>query len=195
MSLETLRAQYPVFTSGRFENLTLRDVVALRKEQEPRPFIWSARLSTGIFGLPGCSSGNSPHVPKGENEVMLAFNDTGLHELIELGFVPCPSCHPEQAPDFWQKTRSIIEYTYPFLPEAEQILDRNLVPFDARRLKWEIIAPYITKPPNRLYIPPNLPKHELFNMKVRFHRMGFELPAVGFYDSSSPDRFTQYSVE
>lgn len=195
MSLETWQAKYPVFNEWIFKNLSLRQVVGLRKEQEPRPFIWSVRLSTGIFGLVDCPAGNSAHAPKGENEVLLALGDTGLRQLIDLGFLPCPVCHPEETENFWDKTKGIIECDYPQLSDTKQILDRNIIPFDARRVKWEIIAPYLTKMSNRLYVLPNLNEQELKKFKQRINGIGFSLPPIGFYDHASPTRFTEYIIK
>ena len=195
MSLETWQAKYPIFNRGKFENLTLRQVVGLTKEQEPRPFIWSVRLSTGLFGLVSCPAGNNPYVPKGENEVLLAVGDTGLRQLIDLGFLPCPACHPEETENFWEKTKRIIECNYPELSDTKQILDRGKVPFDARRVEWEVIAPYLTKMPNRLYILPNLNEQELRKFKQRIDDIGFSLPPTGFYDHASPTRFTEYIIK
>jgi hypothetical protein len=195
VSLETWQAKYPVFENGRFENLSLRQVVGLRKEQEPRPFVWSARLSSGLFGLTSCPAGNSPHAPKGENEVLLALGDTGLRQLIDLGFLPCPTCHPEETENFWDKTREILECNYPQLSDVRQILDRNIIPFDARRVEWEIIAPYLSKMPNRLYVLSNLGEQGLKEFKQRIIGLGFSLPPVGFYDYTSPTRFTEYIIK
>ncbi|HUC94923.1 MAG TPA: hypothetical protein VMR19_02910 [Candidatus Saccharimonadales bacterium] len=194
MSLETWQAKYPVFESGKFENLSLRQIVGLRKEMEPRPFIWSARLSSGLFGLTGCPAGNSPHAPKGENEVLLALGDNGLRQLIDMGFLPCPTCHPEDTENFWEKTKGIIGCNYPELSDTKQILDRNIVPFDARRVEWEVVAPYLSKMPNRLYVLPNLDEQELGKFKQRINDIGFSLPPTGFYDRTSPTRFTEYII-
>jgi hypothetical protein len=195
MSLETWQAKYPVINRRKLENLSLRQVVGLRSEREPRLFVWSARLSSGLFGLVDCPAGNSPHAPKGENEVLLALGDTGLRQLIDFGFLPCPSCHPEETEKFWEKTKGIIECNYPELTDTKQILDRNMVPFDARRVEWEIIAPYLSKMPNRLYVLPNLNEHELKRFKQRINDIGFSLPPTGYYDRSSATRFAEYIIK
>jgi hypothetical protein len=193
MSLETWQARYPVI--GKLENLSLRQVVDLIKEQEPRPQVWSARLASGLFGLIDCPAGNSKYAPKGENEVLLAVGDTGLRQLIDFGFLPCPSCHPEETENFWEKIKQIIECNYPELTDAKQILDRNLVPFDARRVEWEIIAPHLSKMPNRLYILPGLGDGEVEKFKQRINSLGFMLPPTGFYDHNAPTRFTEYIIK
>ena len=195
MSLETWQAKYPVISSHNFENLSLRQVVGLRKDGEPHSFVWSARLSSGLFGLIDCPAGNSPHAPKGENEVILALGDAGLEHLIDLGLLPCPTCHPEEREGFWGKARAVIESGYPELSDAKQILDRNLIPFDAIRLDWEKITPYLTAMPNRLYVPLNLSEDELLEFKERINRLGFSLPPVGFYDRGAATRFTEYLIK
>lgn len=193
MSLETLQARYPVFVDGEFQKLNLREVVEARKEIEPKQFIWSARLSKGIFGLTDCKSGNSSHAPKGENEVILAFGDEGLSELIRLGFLPCQTCHPEETPDFWNKADEEILKKYPFLDDAWYFLDRNLIRFDVRRVNWEALAPYLTALPNRLYVPGGLEEDSLQNIKKRFNLLGFSLPPVGVYLSYKP-YFKEYQL-
>jgi hypothetical protein len=193
MSIETWQAKYPVINDHQLNNLTLREVAALRKEKEPKEYVWSARLSSGLFGLVDCPAGNSPHAPKGENEVMLAIG--GSTYLIDLGFLPCPTCHPENTPDFWDKAREAILIDWPFLTNEKQILDRNLIPFDAMRLNWKALAPYLTKMPNRIYTQPNLDEQVVIEFKKKIEDLGFSLPPIGFYDHSSPTRFTEYKIK
>lgn len=195
MSLETWQAKYPVIDKGQIENLSLRELIINRKEIHPQEFVWSARLSTGLFGLVNCPSGNSSHSPKGENEVMLAVGDEGMQQLIKLGFLPCPTCHPEDQPDFWKKTKGTILSVYPAITDEKQILDRNLIPFDATRIDWEKVAPYLAKMPNRLYVPPNLNPSVLQEFKKRIDKIGFSLPLIGFYDRTSETRFTEYIIK
>lgn len=194
MSLETLQARYPVFVDGEFQKLNLHEVVEARKEIEPRPFVWSARLSTGIFGLTDCKSGNSPYAPKGENEVILAVGDEGLRHLIDLGFLSCPVCHPEETPDFWNKAGDEILRKYPFLDYAPHFLDRSLICFDVRRVNWEVLAPYLKALLNRLYVPNDLEEDSLQNIKKRFNLLGFSLPPVGVYLSYKP-YFKEYNIK
>ena len=193
MSIETLQARYPVFTDGEFKNRTLRETVSLRKEKKPIS-IWSARLSTGIFGLTNCRSGNSPHAPKGESEVALGLGDEALHEFIKLGFLPCPVCHPENVSGFWDAASDSILRYYPNLSNPTKFLDRSVIPFDSRRVNWEKLAPFLSNMPNRLYVPAGLDDRDLGVIKARFPRLGFDLPPVGFYDTNSPTRFTEYNI-
>lgn len=195
MSVETWRARYPVFEDREFKNLSLRELTSNLKEREDRPFIWSARLSTGLFGLVSCPAGNSPHAPKGENEVIIALGDDGLAFLIGLGFLPCPTCHPENTQDFWQKAEDDIIWNYPELDDAKGILDRNKIPFDAMHVSWEVLAPYLSKMPNRIYTKPGLDDITLQDFKRRIEGLGFDLPPIGYYDHNSPTRFTEYNIK
>lgn len=54
--------------------------------------VYSARISTGLFGRTDCVAGNRG--PKDSKEVILAAGETGLVKLIELGFIPCDVCKP-----------------------------------------------------------------------------------------------------
>jgi hypothetical protein len=171
MSLETWQAKYPVVSEG-FAKMSLRQVIDLKNEKESNKFIWSARLSSGLFGLTDCPAGNSSHAPKGGNEVMLALGDEGLEHLIDLGFLPCPTCRPESP-----------------------LIKRNLIPLDTMRLDWEKLAPYLTKMPNRIYTQPNLSEEVIYEFKERIKSLGLELPPIGFYDRTSATRFTEYSIK
>jgi hypothetical protein len=199
MSLETLQARYPVYLNEQFQRLNLREIVTVRKETEPKPFVWSARLSTGIFGLPDCPAGDSPHVPRGEDEVLLALGDKGLEMLFNLGFLPCPACHPENTPDFWEKSKGAIGYVYPWLTDVHQIMDHDLVPFDARGLCWELLRPIMKSMPNRLYILPGLDKStegkaEVTKFRERIIGLGFTPPPIGYY-VNEPPWFIEYALK
>lgn len=191
MSLETLRARYPVYSRGHFEKLSLREVVHLKKEVEPSSFVWSARLSTGIFGKLDCPSGNKTYVPKGANEVILGVGDEGLAALIDLGFIPCPKCHPENVEGFWEKATPAINKKYPHLRRPEDFVDKKIVGYDARNISWKRILPYLSMMPNRVYLPPNLSEEELQEFKGKINKMGFSLPSVGYYT----DTFIEYKIK
>lgn len=192
MTLETWRVRYPTIISGKLENLKLRE--ALRKESGSKSFLWSTRLSTGLFGLPRCPSANKEQVPKGENEILFAFGDKGLAKLIDLGFIPCISCHPERVPFFWEKAGEVVRRNYPNLTHVYQFANKTAVPFDVRRVDWEAIAPYLTSLPNRFYVPPNLSEKEVREFKQRIENTGFSPPPIGFYDRSTPVGFTEYKL-
>lgn len=194
MSIETWKADYPVVVEGDIQNHTLREINLIRQEFEVKPFIWSARLSTGILGLPDCKSGNSKHAPKGANEVVLAMGNEGLSKLVELGFIPCPTCHPENVPGFWDKARDSIMSSYPRLKNVKDFADKNIVPFDSLRVDWEALAPYLTALPNRLYVSEGLTKTELQGIKERFEKLDFKLPPVGYYINGAP-WFREYEIK
>lgn len=174
---------YYTFHRGLFEPLSLRKIAQL-KEKGPSDLIWSARLSSGLFGLTDCPAGNRG--PKNLNEVILAQGREGLACLIWLGFIPCPACHPEKEALFWSLAYGPIEQCYHF--DNEQ--DFLQLDFDARRLRWEEIP--IT--PNRLYVPPDLDIQDLFQLSERFYRLGKELPPVGYYDREAPGHFRRYHI-
>lgn len=192
MSLETWQARYPTIVNEELQNLTLREAFAIRKEKEPGVYVWTARLSTGLFGRHDCLSGNKSYAPKGENDVLVAVGDSGLSKLIELGFIPCPDCHPEDRPDFWKKAGPAIKLKYPNLTDIRQFIDKNIVGYDTLAVNWETLAPYLKGLPNRLYVKPRMSKAELHEIKVRFEeKLGFELPAVGYYGKG----FTEYIIK
>lgn len=193
MSIETWQAKYPTVIEGELCNLKLKTTLREKKESQPGSYVWSARLSTGIFGLHDCKSGNSPHAPKGANEVVIALGDWGLDALIDLGFLPCPTCHPENTPDFWNKAKEMIEIDYPELSDIHQFLDRKILPFDSRRVNWEALAPYLTALPNRLYVPENLTEDDLRMIETRFNLLNFKLPPVGYYMNTKP-YFQEYKL-
>lgn len=195
MSLETWKAKYPTIVHRQIQNRYIWETVRARQETQPKQYIWSARLSTGIFGLHDCKSGNNPHAPKGESEVMLAVGDFGLSGLIDLGFIPCPTCHPEDnTTDFWEKAKDAIQKKYPDLTDIRQFADKSVVPFDSRRVNWEELAPHLTALPNRLYVPEGLGDEDLRSIKLRFESMGFTLPPVGCYVNGAP-WFKEYNIK
>lgn len=109
MSLETWTAKYPTVVAEELQNRTLRETFKIRKETEPGAYVWTARLSTGIFGLHDCKSGNSIYAPKGENEVLVLVGQDGLEYAIDSGFIPCPTCHPENTLGFWDHAKDAVE--------------------------------------------------------------------------------------
>lgn len=194
MSVETLNTRYPTFAKGEFEKLFLRETVLKRYEGEQRLDVWSARLSTGIFGKLDCRSGNSSHAPKGENEIILAVGNEGLGKLIELGFIPCPTCKPENTPDFWNSAGEAIMSAYPTLKDVHDFSDKKIVPFDSLRVDWETLAPLLTALPNRLYVAEGLTDTDLAAIKERFEKLNFKLPPIGYYINGAP-WFKQYEIK
>lgn len=181
------RIQYLTYHKGEVEMLTSREVVSLAKEMDGEN-LWSARF-TGILGLPDCPAGNRG--PK--DEVVFALGQRGLAFLICLGFIPCPTCQPENKLWFWDDANASIEATY----HLDNISDFALLDFDARRVNWEFLLPHLKRTPSRLYIP-QLPVMEaydkLLELKERFRRLGFDLPPVGYYDRNAPDHFFEYRI-
>lgn len=185
MSLE--RIKYLTFVENDLKMFTLRELVPLIKELD-KETLWSGRF-TGILGMPDCSSGNRG--PK--DEVLFAFGKSGLAFLIEMGFIPCPTCHPEDQANFWETVANPIETTY----HLEDVHDFALLDFDARRVNWEFLLPYLKRTPGRLYIPKLAEedeREELLELKERFFRLGFELPPVGYYDRDAPGHFFAYEI-
>lgn len=177
------KGSYYIYEQGRLRPQGLRKIFYSSEKLSTEP-IWSARLSSGLLGLTDCSAGNRG--PKNINEVILARGHEGLAYLIWLGFTPCPSCHPENEPQFWPSARGPIEICY-HLDDEKDFLK---IDFDARRLRWEELP--VT--PNRLYVPPDLDSTELFQLWERFTRLGKALPPVGYYDREAPGHFRQYAI-
>lgn len=183
------RASYAVIVDGEYRQQTLRDLVCTISAQTLRPRAWSARLSTGLFGLPDCTSGNRG--PKNMQEVLLAVGDKGLQELITLGFLTCPTCTPEQVDGFWDTADLVIHMLYG-LQNTHDFTNRQIFPFDARRVSWEKVVPAIGGFPDRLYIPEGVEEDELNTLGQRLSRLTTPLPDIGFYDRTVPERFTRY---
>lgn len=153
--------------------------------------IWSARLSSGLFGLTNCKAGNRG--PKNYNEVILGEGIEGLNKIVDLGFITCPVCKPEKINGFWDSIKDNVKEKYR-INILEDYTDKEVLPFDARRVKWEEILPVTGKTPERLYVPSNLSDKELKNLNKRFEKIGFELPSVGYYNKEAPGRFTEYKI-
>lgn len=185
--------EYSFYDGARWKEGSLKDVVKIAGEDR----IWSARISTGIFGLPSCSSGNRG--PKSGQEVLLGIGNEGLQEIVSLGFVTCPVCHPEnEEKDFLGIVKGIVRYCYDFENPAD-FLDRKKVPFDARRLDWEKIANIAWGLPSRIYVPEKLAREEVEQFANRLKNiqsssLNSSIPPIGFYDRNSPTRFTAYDL-
>lgn len=178
---------YWVWQEGIYEKRTREEIRGIRSHIE----MWSARLSTGIFGKPNCKVGNLG--PKGESEVLLATGDEGLRKLIDLGFITCPVCRPEETQNFWERIREIVAAKYN-LHSLEDFADRQKLPFDARRVNYEEVIGIIGRAPNRLYIPRDVVTSELWDLRKRFESLGVLLPHVGYFNPDIPEMFTEYKV-
>ena len=182
--------RYLTHTGQHLTELTLAEIVTLRHERE-NGFFWSARLSSGLFGLTDCQPGNRG--PKSFTEVILARGDAGLRFLIESGFLSCPSCKPENVPGFWEAGADAITRTYGFT-EPKDFVKKEILTFDSRRVNWEVLLPLLRATPNRLYLPQNLCPEDLITLNDRFASLGFELPPVGYYDRNSAGHFFEYRI-
>lgn len=178
---------YWVWNDGTYWQRDIEQVRAIRSHIE----MWSARLSTGIFGKPNCPVGNLG--PKGESEVLLATGDEGLRKLVDLGFITCPVCRPEETPNFWERIREIVAAKYN-LHSIEDFADKQKLPFDARRVDWEEVMGVVGKSPNRLYMPQGIMETELLQLRKRFESLGVLLPHVGYFNPDVPEMFTEYQV-
>ncbi|MBU2561475.1 MAG: hypothetical protein KKD17_04195 [Nanoarchaeota archaeon] len=183
--------RYFIFKYGCYEHLCVHDIVKYAREQDPSPFLWSARLGTGLLGLTSCPAGNKG--PKSDNEVLLALGDEGLVKFVELGFITCPVCRPDSVDGFWAAVGKTANEMYGVC-SLEEFIDKGRIPFDARRLAWEELLPVIGRTPGRLYLPPGLDESDIVSLKSRFGRIGFALPEVGYYDHKSEARFSRYTI-
>lgn len=183
---------YYAFLDSNYQKIGLRDLVIYRRKQNPSPRIWSARLSTGLFGLTNCEAGNRG--PKGYNEVLLAVGDAGLRKLVDLGFITCPSCRPEKIESFWSILKETVQHKYSII-SLEEFIDKETLPFDARRVNWEELLPVIGKAPSRLYLPKGLEERDLIGLKRRFDDIGINLPPVGYYNPNVAEKFTPYTID
>jgi hypothetical protein len=182
---------YCVFIGNGYYDLSLKELVTRRQKQNSQQRIWSARLSTGLFGLTNCRPGNRG--PKDYKEILLAEGDGGLRKLVELGFITCPACKPEAKQDLWTVIGELASQRYG-LNCLEDFVDKAKLPFDARRLSWEEILPAVGAAPNRLYLPQGLQNAELLDLEKRFEKARFDLPPAGYYDASAPGRFREYNI-
>lgn len=185
--------RYFFFDRGGWAKDSLREVVEARREHQGiERQIWSARLSTGLFGLPDCPAGNRSGTPKGEKDVILARGSMGLIPLIGLGFISCPACHPELTEGFTQAAALLVLVKYKLLESYEQWFDRSLVPFDAARVNWEGLAKVGIGLPPRLYLRARLVPAEVVAVRQRLAKLTSELPELGYYDRNAPGHFVVY---
>ena len=146
--------------------------------------VWSARLSTGLFGTPQCPSGNKG--PKERNEVVLGLGNSGLQELVKLGFIPCPTCEPNNTDGYVAAEPTVLEeYGIPL----EKFADKTIVGYDARRVEYERILPLIGKPPSRFYLPAGLEQGEIDTFKQRMHDMGFAIDSPWYYENGKARQY------
>lgn len=159
-----------------------------------RETLYSARISTGVFGFTDCSAGNRG--PKNKDEILLAEGEEGLKEIIDLGFIPCPSCNPLLTKEYFlDQIEFKIKERYR-LEDVRDFSDKKKVPFDARRLNWQRITEMTQGVPGRIYVPQGLSLDEMNNFADNFWiNTGFRVPPIGYYDSNSPNKFTEYKIK
>ena len=184
--------EYWTLSGDEFRPMHLRALIGYLQSQKPRPAVWSARLSTGIFGHTDCPSGNRS--PKGTNNVLLAVGDNGLRGLIELGFIPCPDCKPEQADGFWMVAAGIVGIKYG-ITTLKEFVDKDVaLPHDVMRVNWEILVPRMRTWPDRLYVKQGLDADTLADIASDIKAIGYGLPDIGYYDQDSSEHFTRYTI-
>jgi hypothetical protein len=178
---------YYIFMQDHFERHTLREIAQYRREQGKT--IWSARLGTGLFGRTNCEAGNKG--PKGETEVLLAAGDEGLVKLVELGFITCPVCRPEDVEGFWETAQYAVMSNYG-LRSVNEFTDKTILEYDARRVSWEDIVQMTGAMPGRLYLPKGLDIRIVENMRRWCDRRKIKRPSMGYYDTDAPGMFVEY---
>ncbi len=197
---------YHVYINNGYEKFTVPELASLLSipsdvriseysNEGPYAKIWSARLSSGLLGLTNCRSGNRG--PKSYNEVLLAVGDDGLNKLVDLGFITCPVCLPERIDGFWEAVEDTVMHKYGIkygINSLDDYTNREILPFDARRVDWKEILPITGNTPNRLYVPKGLSENEVAEFQRRFIGIGFVLPPTGYYDPDAPGRFTEYQL-
>ncbi|MBW2997091.1 hypothetical protein KY349_01985 [Candidatus Woesearchaeota archaeon] len=181
--------KYWVIRNNEYQMMGLFELVKHQHRQEPRPMVWSARLATGLLGYTNCESGKRG--PKGHSEVLLAVGDSGLQKLVELGFITCPECMPEHQEGFWDVVGETVEKIYG-IDTLEDFVDKEKMPFDARRVNWEVLMTVIGKAPGRIYVPKGLGVAEVSDFKRFFNDTGVAVPPVGWYNPNNRAGFTEY---
>lgn len=180
-------SEYVVFLGGVFQRKSLGELIRCEKDG----VLYSARLSSGIFGSPHCCAGNRG--PKGKSEVLFAVGMGGLVRIIELGFLPCPVCRPHRECGFWEEVGGVVQEKY----KQENVClpdDFEKLSFDARRVGWEELVPLVGVP-SRLYLPKGgVWKEDILALKERFDHLNIVLPPIGYYDKNAPGRFVEYCL-
>jgi hypothetical protein len=95
--------------------------------------------------------------------------------------------------------KDFVKYKYGF-DNVKDFYDRTKLQFDARRLNWEIIANITGGLPSRIYVPENLKEEEVKKFaevlkSVQGSSLNSSIPPIGFYDRTSPTRFTEYELK
>lgn len=157
---------------------------------EIRNSVMSLRLGTGIIGELDCPSGDSDKVPKGKNEVILGIGQQGIEALLQLGALPCISCHSGKrlATISSRFLEEVLETDISHADDTNFLVNK----YDARRLNWQKILP-LGIAPSRLYTRPGLNAQDVLTIEEQFKKAQVAIPLIGFYDRTREDRFFRYN--
>ncbi|HJZ05512.1 hypothetical protein A2634_03445 [Candidatus Amesbacteria bacterium RIFCSPHIGHO2_01_FULL_48_32] len=179
--------RYWTHAHDAYQLLPLKEIIKLKSQT----LLWSARIGTGLLGLTDCSSGKRG--PKNSAEIILAIGSTGLAQLIKLGFIPCPTCRPDQLDTFWEIATEMAREKYR-LQYPRDFTNKKIVGFDALRLDWETILNITKRPPSRIYTSPKPDQNLLSKTIDAFLALSIPLPPIGFYNRTAPGNFTEIDI-
>lgn len=162
-----------------------RDFYGMREEPEKYGMMFSARIATALYGFPHCSSGRRG--PKGVQEVLVAFGDN-VQAFVELGFIPCPNCHPERTPNHWDIIGPTVAVLY-HLNTLADFANKTKLPFDASRLSWEKIVAMTGGFPSRVYVNSRTIPQDAQRLHERLSNIQKAVPPIGYLDRNSPGGF------
>jgi hypothetical protein len=179
-----------IFGKDELELMSMREFNGSLDMDFDREKIFYAVLSTGGFGIRGCDVMKPGFVPKGPSAVAYAPGYDGLRGLVELGFIPCVVCHPENSIEFWDTISDIVKRKYG-IDELQDFADKSNIYYDASRYDWEKIFPKIGARPDRIYLRTGATADEVHSARERLHKMGFSFEHIGFFDPSN-NEWTEY---
>lgn len=189
-----IQGSYQTFTNNKW---SLKSFSSTLSELGDKQILWSGKIATGLFGITNCISGRRG--PRSSKEVLIAPGNKGLEQLFYLGFTPCPRCTEPYKKEIFEELEEDIKIRHN-LNNFADFFDKTKLPFDARRLEWELIANIIGGLPSRIYVPSNLQSTEVQNFANRLKNiqgssLSTSIPPIGFYDTNSSAGFTEYRVE
>lgn len=163
--------------------------------------VMSLRLSTGIMGHIDCPSGDGEGIPKGPSEVMVGVGEGGIAKLLELGGLPCVTCHSGEV--LSSMSQGVAELLRTKLGgDLKHASDFGYLTshYDASRLDWMQILPlfaeYQLGSPGRFYARRQMPSAAVTSTRKLFTDFGIAPPQVGFFDreklAGGMDPFTEY---
>lgn len=162
----------------------------LKSPEETRNSVLSLRLSTGIIGELDCPSGDADYVPRNNNEVIVGLGNQGIKALLELGGLPCITCHSGEklARLFPAELKASLKTDLDRARDTDFLIGN----YDARRLNWPGIVK-LGVVPGRFYTRPGLGSREVSAIAALFENAGLPAPAIGYYDRGREDRFYRYN--